>query len=128
MKKILSIFIVILLAGSVWAVGKGKIAVAAKGKTPASEVSEVAARAPCFLIYDETGKFLEEVENPFTAARGGAGAAVAGLLAQRGVTVVVAGDFGMKMLDALSSRGMRYLDFRGTVEEALKRALEKVNP
>lgn len=126
MKKIAIIFMVILLAGSLFAADKGNIAIASKGKTPASEVSEVAARAPYFLIFDSTGKFLGAFENPFTAAKGGAGTAVVSFLEQKGAGMVVAGGFGMRMLNALSSQGMRYMEFRGTVDEALKKALGEV--
>jgi len=127
MKKIALICVIIFIASFSWASGQDKIVVAAKGKTAASEVSEVAARAPYFLIFDESGKFLGAVENPYMASKGGAGTAVVSFLAQKGATMVVAGEFGSNMTNALSSKGMRFLKFQGSAEEGLKRALREMN-
>ncbi|MBM4333401.1 MAG: hypothetical protein FJ117_19645 [Deltaproteobacteria bacterium] len=126
MKKIgLSILTAfILITSLVYAAEKGKIAVAAEEKTAAAKVSGVAARSPYFLIFDETGKFLEAVENPYKAAKGGAGTSVVPFLAQKGARMVVAGEFGKNMIDAMKGKGMRYLEFKGSAEEALKKVLE----
>ncbi len=126
MKKIgLSILTALILVTSlVCAADQGKIAVATEGKTAAAQVSGVAARSPYFLFFDESGKFLEAVDNPYRAARGGAGTSVVPFLAQKGATVVVAGEFGENMIDAIKGKGMRYLEFKGSAEEALKKVLE----
>lgn len=114
----------ILMTSLVCAADQGKIAVAAEGKTAAARVSGVAARAPYFLFFDGSGKFLEAVDNPYRTARGGAGTAVVPFLAQKGATVVVAGEFGENMIQAMKGKGMRYLEFSGNAEEASKKALE----
>ena len=126
MKKIaLTILSVIfLLTGLVYASEQGKIAVAAEGKTAAAKVSGVAARAPYFLIFDGSGKFLEAIDNPYKTAKGGAGTSIVPFLAQKGATVVVAGEFGEKMIQGMKGKGMRYLEFKGSAEEALKKVLE----
>ena len=116
--------VIFLLASLVYAADQGKIAVAAEGKTAAAKVSGVAARAPYFLIFDESGKLLEAVDNPYKAAKGGAGTSVVPFLAQKGATVVVAGEFGENMIQAMKSKGIGYLEFKGSTEEALKKALE----
>lgn len=108
----------------VYAAEQGRIVVAAEGKTAAAKVSGVAARAPYFLIFDGSGKFLEAVDNPYKTARRGAGTSVVPFLAQKGATTVVAGEFGVKMIQAMKGKGMGYLEFRGSAEEALKKALE----
>ena len=126
MKKIaLTILCVIfLLTGLAYAADQGKIAVAAEGKTAAATVSGVAARAPYFLIFDESGKLLEAVDNPYKAAKGGAGTSVVPFLAQKGAGMVVAGEFGENMIQSMKGKGMRYLEFKGSAEEALKKVLE----
>jgi predicted Fe-Mo cluster-binding NifX family protein len=115
---------VFLLTGLVYGADQGKIVVAAEGKTAAAKVSGVAARAPYFLIFDGSGKFLEAIDNPYKTAKGGAGKSVVPLLAQKGATTVVAGEFGKNMIDAMKGRGIQYLEFRGNAEAAVKKALE----
>lgn len=126
MKKIaitvLAVFF--FLTSLVYAAEQGKIAVAAEGKTAAAKVSGVAARAPYFLIFDESGKLPEAVDNPYKTAKGGAGTSVILFLAEKGTTMVVAGEFGENMIQAMKEKGMRYLEFKDSVEEALKKVLE----
>ena len=126
MKKIwLSILVgFFLITSLVCAAEKEKIAVAAEGKTVAAKVSGVAGRSPYFLLFDGAGKFLQAVDNPYKSAKGGAGTSVGLFLAQKGITVVVAGDFGEKMIQAMKDKGMQYLEFKGSAEEALKKVLE----
>lgn len=115
---------VFLLTSLVYAADQVKIAVAAEGKGTSSKVSGVAARAPYFLIFDGSGKFLEAVDNPYKTAKRGAGTSVVPFLAQKGVTMVVAGEFGENMIQAMKGKGMEYLEFKGSAEEALKKVLE----
>jgi predicted Fe-Mo cluster-binding NifX family protein len=126
MKKIgLAILSVIfLLPGLAFAADQGKIAIAAEGKNAAAKVSGVAARSPYFLIFDGAGNLLEAVENPHKTAKGGAGISVVPFLAQKGVTMVVAGEFGKNMIDAMKGKGVKYLEFKGSAEDGLKKALE----
>ncbi|HPC74602.1 MAG TPA: NifB/NifX family molybdenum-iron cluster-binding protein [Syntrophales bacterium] len=114
----------ILMTNPACAGDHGKIAVAAENKTVAADVSGVAARAPHFLIFDGSGKFLEAVDNPYRSAGGGTGTAVVSFLAQKGVTVIAAGAFGENMIRAMKNRGMGYLEFSGNAEGAAKKALE----
>jgi predicted Fe-Mo cluster-binding NifX family protein len=116
--------VVFLLASLVYAAEKAKIAVAAEGKTAAAKVSGVAARSPYFLIFDGSGKLLEAVDNPYKAAKGGAGSSVVPFLTQKGATMVVAGEFGENMIQAMKGKGVGYLEFKGSAEEALKKVLE----
>lgn len=126
MKKIeISVLVLFLLITSiVHAADKAKVAVAAEGQTANALVSEVAARSPYFLIFEKNGKFLEAVDNPYKATKGGAGTSVVPFLAQMGVTFVVAGEFGTKMLQGMKSNGIKYLEFHGSAEAALKKVLE----
>jgi len=101
------------------------IAVASDGEALEAAVSHLAARGAFFLIVDSKGKLLEAVENPYKDTRGGAGVSAANFLAEKNVTIVVAGNFGNKMKDALKSQEITYFEFEGIVEDAIKKVLEK---
>jgi predicted Fe-Mo cluster-binding NifX family protein len=99
-----------------------RIAVASKGKEEGSEVSEVAGRAPYYLVFSEKGRIEEVIKNPFSVGGGGAGWGVAKMLADKGVDVVVAGRFGPNIIQALEQRGVRHAEASGKVSEAAKKA------
>jgi predicted Fe-Mo cluster-binding NifX family protein len=127
MKRSAGLFLLLLLLSSftAFAAEPAKIAVAADGNAPSSQVSTVAARAPYFLLFDEGGAFLEAVANPHKDAPGGAGSQAVDFLAGKGATVIIAGAFGPKMVGAMQAKGMRYVEFKGSAAEAVKQALEK---
>jgi len=126
MKKIgLSIlFAVFLITSLVDAADKGKVAVAAEGKAATAQVSGVAARSPYFLIFDGDGKLLEAIDNPYRVTKGSAGTSVVPFLAQKGVTFVVAGEFGENMIQTMKSNGVKYLEFQGRADAGVKKILE----
>jgi len=122
MKKIgLTLLVLFFLAMPVPAEIDGKIAVAAGGSTPADRVGTVAARSPYFLIFDGTGSLLEVIDNPYKGTQKGAGPLAARFLAQKGVTVAVAEEFGKNMIQAMKEKGIQYLEFQGSVEAAVNR-------
>jgi predicted Fe-Mo cluster-binding NifX family protein len=127
MKKSLGLCVLFLLFPlfTALAADSAKIAVAAEGQAPFSQVSVVAARSPYFLLFDEKGTLIEAVANPHQHAPGGAGAQAVEFLAGKGVTVVIAGAFGQKMVGAMQAKGMRYLEFKGSATDAVKQALAK---
>ena len=100
------------------------IAVASDGKTADDSVSSLAARCPYFLFFDSTGKLLEAVENPHKDKSRGAGISAVHFLAERNVTIVVAGNFGSKMINALEEREMAHFKFEGIVEDAVSEIME----
>ena len=101
------------------------IAVASEGETLDAAVSHLAARAPYFHIVDGNGKFIEAAENSYKDNRGGAGVSAANFLAEKNVTIVVAGNFGSKMMDALKAQKIAYVKFDGIVEDAIDKVLKK---
>ncbi len=103
---------------------KIKIAVAADSKTAEAFVSNKAAKCPYYLIFDSNGKLTGVIDNPCEDTSGGAGPSAANFLAQRGVTMVVAGNFGSKMINTLKNNGITHFEFKGSVGDAVKRALE----
>ena len=101
-----------------------KIAVASNSKQPTTNVSSLAGRSPYYLIFDNTGKLIEVIENPYKDVRGGAGSSVAYYLAEKGVTIVVAETFGGKMINAMKSKGITYYEFKGIASAAVKTILK----
>jgi predicted Fe-Mo cluster-binding NifX family protein len=99
------------------------IAIAAEGKEPTAQVSKVAARAPAFLLFDGSGKFLEALHNPLKSAARSAGPLVVDFLASKGVTTLVAGGFGAKMVRAMQGKGIRFLEFEGSAKDAVQKVL-----
>lgn len=100
-----------------------KIAVASNSKNTTSSVGTMAGRSPYYLIFDSTGTLAEVVENPYKDVRGGAGSSTAHFLAEKGVTIVIAGTFGSKMTNAMKSKGMTYFEFNGVVTDGVKKVL-----
>jgi predicted Fe-Mo cluster-binding NifX family protein len=100
-----------------------KIAIAASNDDQNSQVSEQAGRAPYYLIFDEKGKLLEAIKNPFAVGGGGAGFGVAKMLADRGVDLVVAGDFGPNMISALQERNLKSKKMLGTIGDVIKQLI-----
>ena len=96
------------------------ISVATLEKTENSQISDNAARAPYYLIFDKRGNLLEVITNPFREAARGAGPKMADLLASKNVSVVVAGDFGHKMKSALDKKGIDHHEASGIVQNVLE--------
>ncbi|HHO46860.1 MAG TPA: hypothetical protein ENN06_00095 [Desulfobacteraceae bacterium] len=115
----------VFFSGNAFAGETSWIAVSADGKDLSASVSAVAARSPYFLFFDEQGTLVEAIENPFLNASGGAGRQAADFFAARNARIVIAGEFGSKMLDAMREKGVSSMLFRGSAAEAVKKALEK---
>jgi len=96
------------------------IAVATLEKTENSQLSDKAAHAPYYLIFDKGGNLLEVISNPFRDAVRDAGPKVADLLASKNVSVVVAGDFGHKMKSALNEKGIDQHKASGIVKKVVE--------
>ena len=101
-----------------------KIAVAAKGKTVDAQVESQGARCAWFLFFDEKGNLTEVIENPNKEKRGQAGVKCAELMAEKQVTVFVAGNAGGRLADALESAGIQFFAFIGAVKDAVTAVLK----
>jgi len=102
-----------------------KIAFASVDRDENAEISPRPGRARFYLLYDETGGFLEVITNPFSRGGGGAGFGVAKMLADKGVDIVVGGQFGENMEGALRERGLKYYEMTGSVRDGLRRVIEQ---
>jgi predicted Fe-Mo cluster-binding NifX family protein len=123
MKVISAVLAILFIASSLAFAGeKEKIAVAANDKTPAASVSRQAGPSPFFQIFDGKGKLIETIANPYK--EGGGGIAVADFLAGKGVTVVVAEEFGNRIIEVMKNKGIRAVAFKGSVEAAVKKILQ----
>lgn len=125
MKKVISVALMILflVTGLVFAAQKETIAVAANDKLASSAVSKQAGLAPFFLFFDGKGKMTEAIENPFKDKEG-AGKSVAELLKNKGVTVLVAEDFGGQIVEVMKGKGIKAVGFKGSADEAVKKVLQ----
>jgi predicted Fe-Mo cluster-binding NifX family protein len=122
---LMGIFLVFVsfLAVSTFAGQSMKIAVATNDKVPTATVSDQPASSPYFLFFDQKGKLLEAVQNPYKGADR-AGSSVVGFLAGKGTTVAVAGGFGPKIVDDMKAKGITTVSFKGSAAEAVKKALQ----
>ena len=83
-----------------------KIAIASNDKNiDKALLCKTAGRAPYYFIFEE-GVLLKTLKNPFAVGGGGAGPAVAKMLANESVEKVFCQKFGDKMLATLDSRGI----------------------
>ena len=101
-----------------------KTAVASNGKDENAQVSEVSGRASYFLIFED-GKLTKTIKNPFRIGGGGAGFAVAEMLSDEKVKMIVSGQFGLNIMNAFESKGIQCKEMSGiTVKEALRKIEE----
>ncbi|MCC7570006.1 hypothetical protein KO465_01515 [Candidatus Micrarchaeota archaeon] len=97
-----------------------KIAIAAKHENVNSEVDNISARAPFYLIF-ENKKLIKTIKNPFQFGSGGAGYSVAQMLSNENVELTVAGSFGQNMVGALEEKNIKYKVVNNkTVKEVLE--------
>jgi len=92
-----------------------KIAIASTSKDKSGDIDQRAGRAPYYLIFDEGGKLLESITNPFSVGGGGAGFGVAKMLADKGVNKIVAGEFGPNVIQAMTERGLTHSSESGKI-------------
>ncbi|MBI1285109.1 MAG: hypothetical protein GC183_12330 [Thiobacillus sp.] len=95
---------------------KELFAIAAEGKEVTAMIPFLGARATHYHVYDVNGNLVEVLPNPFIGQERGMGPAAAQMLAERGVTVLVAGMVGPKMKDVLVVNKMRFVSRKGDVQ------------
>ena len=101
-----------------------KIAVATTCPEKDAAISQQAGRTPFFLFFDDKGNFLEAVENPSRDQSRNAGPNAALFLADKGVTLVIAGDFGSKMKETLEEHHVQYVKKTGAAYNAVQTIIQ----
>jgi predicted Fe-Mo cluster-binding NifX family protein len=89
-----------------------KIAITSTGNTLESKIDERFGRCAFFVICDTETKATEFIPNPHKDVESGAGPAAVQLLASRGVSKIVAGEFGMKIKSLLDSLKIQMIVFK----------------
>jgi len=119
MKVMSAVLVVLFLVISlVFAQQRGKICVATKEKSSEAAVSDLAALAPYFLIFDEKGNLVEMIDNPFKDEKGRAGRLIGGFLAEKGVTAIIGRDYCGDIVGILKNDGVTPYNFQGGAAEA----------
>ncbi len=103
-----------------------KIVVAATSQTKDAAISKETGRAPFFLFFDAEGHFLEAMKNPAKDQHGGISRTVTNLLVNKGVTLLVAEDFGDKMRQALKDHQIKYIEKEGVADNVVKTIIENL--
>lgn len=99
-------------------------AIAAEGEKVSADVAYLSGPAPFFHLYDINGIPLKVLPNPHLDLEFGIGPAAAATLGDMGVTVLVGGMAGPKMMDVLDAKGVRFVPRRGKVRDVVKELQE----
>ena len=122
---IASFLFVLLFTHTVNASGNAmKIAVASTGQAKDSTISQQAGRALFFLLFDDRGNLFETIENPAKDKSRNAGPSAASFLADKGVTLVIAEDFGSKMKQVLEEHHIKYIEKTGVANNVVQTIIE----
>ncbi len=122
---IVSLFLFLLFAFATEASADSmKIAVAATGPEKDAAISQQTGRAPFFLFFDDKGNLLEAIENPAKDQYGGISRSISLFLADKGVTLVIAGNIGNKMKQALRDYQIEYTEKTGVAYDAVQTIIQ----
>jgi len=105
-----------------------KIAVAADTTNTDAPVSMHAARAPCYLVYNENGELLDTITNPYHSVERGAAPRVTQLLQEYQINALVAGEFGGRFIDLLEEKSIAAVTAQGPANKAVKDAVRSTKP
>lgn len=100
-----------------------KIAITSTGNTLNSELDRRFGRCAWFVIYDKQSGGIEFLPNPNKDVDEGAGPASVKLIAGKGVSKVVSGEFGIKikpLLDSLKIQMLALKDQGKTISEIIE--------
>ena len=122
--------VVLLLSGSLCAIGaeseyqEDTFAIAAEGEKVSAKISYLSGPAPFFHIYNINGTPIKVMANPHLDLEYGIGPAAAATLGDMGVTVLVGGMAGPKMMDVLNAKDVRFVPRSGKVRDVVKELQE----
>ncbi len=101
-----------------------KIAVASTGQEKDALISQQTGRAPFFLFFDDKGNLLEAIENPAKDQYGGISRSISLFLADKGVTLIISGDIGSKMEQALRDYQIEYTEKTGVAYDVVQTIIQ----
>jgi len=105
-----------------------KVAISSNGKDLESEVSEVFARCPYFVIVEiENGKIkkFEALKNESENQMAGAGISAAQLMAEKDIVAVITKNIGPRAFDVLKQFNIEIYLGSGAVKEILQEFINR---
>jgi predicted Fe-Mo cluster-binding NifX family protein len=125
MKRLIFVVLVALFlaSGMAFAEQKGNICIATQEKSSEAAVSDKAALAPYFIIFDDKGNLIESIDNPFKG-KNEAGKLMLGFLVEKGVTAIIGRDYCGDIIGILKNKGITAYNFEGSAAEAAAKVAE----
>lgn len=105
-----------------------KIVVSSTDKNIESDISDVFARCPYFIIAEiKNGKIekIEAIKNKSTDQNSGAGVSAAQLMAENNVNTIITGNVGPRALDVLNQFNIEIYSGEGIVKNVLQAFIDK---
>lgn len=103
-----------------------KVAIASSGNTLESNVDSSFARCAWFIIYDTKNGAIELIPNTNKDIEEHAGKAAVDLVLSRNVSMIVSGDFGMKIKPMLDSMHIQMVVIKDS-EKRISHIIELIN-
>ena len=103
-----------------------KVAIASNGNTLDSNIDSSFARCAWFVIYDTDDGAMEFIPNPNKEMEEHAGNAAVELVASRNVTMIVSGEFGIKIKPMLDSMHIQMVVIKDS-EKRISNNIELLN-
>jgi len=100
-----------------------KIALAVTDQGENAEVSLHAARAPFYWVYNESGTCIDIIANPYCAVDHGAAPRAAQLLQEHDIAMLVAGEFGGRIIAELEKRNIVIVQDTGPVSRVIEKII-----
>ncbi len=103
-----------------------KVAITSTGNSIESKLDQRFGRCAYFVIYDTETKGMEFIPNPNLDAQEGAGPASVQLVASKGVTQIISGEFGIKIKSLLDSLKIQMIIYKEP-EKEIREIIEMLN-
>jgi predicted Fe-Mo cluster-binding NifX family protein len=104
-----------------------KIAVSSMGKSIESNISDVFARCPFFIIAEIENQKIDKteiIENENTNQMSGAGISAAQLMAEKNVNAIITGNVGPRAFDVLRQFNIEVYHGEGKVKEVIEKFIK----
>ena len=91
-------------------------------------MSDKAALASYFLIFDEKGTLVEAIDNPFKEEKLKAGKLLADFLPEKGVTAIIGTDYCGDIIGIFKNKGVTAYNFDGSASQAVAKLVQGTLP